>query len=73
MSKKIYAKFKNLDIVQWVTGNVYSYQSLSKISKNLRIKKNRENKYLSIMNILEKVLKYHTNSQSQILKEIWYE
>ena len=34
MSAKIYAKFKNLDIVQWVTGNVYSYQSLSKISKN---------------------------------------
>ena len=34
MSAKIYAKLKNLDIVQWVTENVYSYQSLSKISKN---------------------------------------
>ena len=34
MSKKIYAKFKNLDIAQRVTGNVYSNQSLSKISKN---------------------------------------
>ena len=35
MSAKIYAKFKNLDIVRRVTGNVDSYQSLSKISKNL--------------------------------------
>ena len=34
MSANIYAKFKNLDIVQWVTRNVYSYQSLSKISKS---------------------------------------
>ena len=34
MHAKIYANFKNLDIVQWVTGNVYSYQSLPKISKN---------------------------------------
>ena len=41
-----------------------------KFQKISQIKKNRENKYLSIMNILEKVLKYHTNSQSQILKEI---
>ena len=36
MSAKIYAKFKNLDIVRRVTGNVDSYQSLSKISKNLK-------------------------------------
>ena len=35
MSAKIYAKFKNLGIVRRVTGNVDSYQSLSKISKNL--------------------------------------
>ena len=35
MSAKIYPKFKNLDIVRRVTGNVDSYQSLSKISKNL--------------------------------------
>ena len=41
-----------------------------KFQKISQIKKNRENKYLSIMNILEKVLRYHTNSQSQILKEI---
>ena len=34
MFAKVYAKFKNLDIVQWVTGNVYSYQSFSKLSKN---------------------------------------
>ena len=33
MSAKSYAKFKNFDIVQWVMGNVYSYQSFSKISK----------------------------------------
>ena len=34
MSAKVYAKFKNLDIVQWVTGNVYSYHSFSKLPKN---------------------------------------
>ena len=46
MSAKIYAKLKNLDTVQWVARNVYSYQSLSKTSKISRINKNRENKYL---------------------------
>ena len=66
MSAKIYAKFKNLDIVQWVTGNVYSYQSLSK-----NLKKFCESTTIvkittsDIMNILEKVLKYHTNMDTK--------
>ena len=46
MSAKIYAKFKNLDNVQCVTGNVYSYQSLSKISKNFAKQQKSWNYYL---------------------------